>query len=73
MENLIEQKILEIPGDPDFGLELKDEFKKKLRERLEKSSKRILYEEVLEKFGQDFRVNSWLKLGGSNERSSNIY
>ncbi len=30
LEHLIEQKILEIFGDPESGLELKPEFKKKL-------------------------------------------
>jgi len=34
-------------------IELTDEFKKKLTERLEKSSRRISHEEVLEEFGQD--------------------
>ena len=53
LEHLIEQKILEILGDPDSGLELTDEFKKKLRERLEKPAKRVPHEEVLKKFGQD--------------------
>ena len=51
LEHLIEQKILEILGDPDSGLELRDEFKRKLRERLEKPSKRISHKEVLERFG----------------------
>ena len=53
LEYLIEQKVLEILGDPDSGLELTDEFKKTLTERLEKSSGRISHKEVLEEFGQD--------------------
>jgi len=53
LEYLIEQKILEMLGDPDSGLEVTEEFKKKLRERLGKPSKRIPHEEVLKKFGQD--------------------
>ncbi|WP_369018050.1 hypothetical protein QBE54_09985 [Thermatribacter velox] len=53
LEHLIEEKVLEILGDPDSGLELKEEFKRKLRERLEKPSKRISHEEVLGKFVQD--------------------
>ena len=52
LEYLIEQKILEMLGDPDSGLELTDEFKKELKERLGKPSKRIPHEEVLKKFGQ---------------------
>jgi predicted PP-loop superfamily ATPase len=35
LEYFIEQKILEILGDPDSGLELREEFKSKLKERLE--------------------------------------
>jgi len=53
LEYLIEQKILEILGDPDAGWELRDEFKKKLRERLARPSKRIAHGEVLKEFGQD--------------------
>ena len=41
LEYLIEQKILEVLGDPDFGLELREEFKQELKERLENPSKRI--------------------------------
>jgi len=41
LEYLIEQKVLEILGDPDSGLELEDEFREELKERLESSSKRI--------------------------------
>jgi len=51
LEHLIEQKILEIFGDPDSGLELKPEFKKKLESRLKKPSGKISHEEVLKKFG----------------------
>ena len=53
LEYLIEQKILEMLGDPDSGLEVMEEFEKKLRKRLGKPSKRIPHEEVLKKFGQD--------------------
>ena len=51
IEQLIEQKFLEIVGDPDSGLQLKEEFKKKLEQRLKKPSKRIHHKEVLKKFG----------------------
>lgn len=53
LEQLIEQKILEMLGDPDSGLELADEFRRKLRERLEERSKRIPHEEALRRLGQD--------------------
>lgn len=51
LEYLIEQKVLEILGDPDSGLELKDEFKEELRERLKNPSKRVSHREVIKKFG----------------------
>jgi hypothetical protein len=51
LEHLIEQKVLEILGDPDSGLELRDEFKEKLRERLKNSSKRIPHEEAIKRVG----------------------
>ena len=47
LEHLIEQKVLEILGDPDFGLEIKDEFKEELRKRLKRSSRRVSHEEVI--------------------------
>ena len=53
LEYLIEQKLLAILGDHDSGLELTDEFKKKLTERLKKPSRRISHKEVLKEFGQD--------------------
>lgn len=33
LEYLIEQKILEVLGDPDSGLELREEFKQELKGR----------------------------------------
>ena len=51
LKYLIEEKIVELLGDPDSGLELTNEFKKKLGERLGKPSQRIPREEVLKKFG----------------------
>lgn len=49
LEQLIEHKLLEILGDPDSGLQLKKEFKRKLEQRLKKPSKRISHEEVLKR------------------------
>jgi len=51
LEYLIEQKILEILGDPDSGLELKEGFKEELKERLSSPSRRISHEEVTRRFG----------------------
>ncbi|MEK6691641.1 MAG: hypothetical protein AABY78_10210 [Nitrospirota bacterium] len=50
IEQLVEQKLLEIIGDPDSGLHMKREFKTKLEQRLKKPSKRISHEEVLKRF-----------------------
>lgn len=50
VEQLIEHKLLEIIGDPDFGLHLTKELKAKLEQRLKKPSKRISHEEVLKRF-----------------------
>ena len=50
LEQLIEHKVLEIIGDPDSGLQLKEEFKVKLQERLKKHSKRTSHKEVLNEF-----------------------
>lgn len=51
LENLIEQKILEVFGDPDSGLELRDDFKEKLKKRLSEKGTRISHQEVVKRFG----------------------
>ncbi len=51
LENMIETKILEILGDPDAGLELREEFKVKLRERLSRTPRVVSHEEVLKELG----------------------
>jgi hypothetical protein len=53
LEYLIEQKILEVLGDPDSGLDLKEEFKRELKRRLENPSGRIPHDEVVSTIGQD--------------------
>jgi len=53
LEHLIEEKILEIIGDPDFGLELREDFKQELRRRLASPSRRISHDEVLRQIGRD--------------------
>jgi len=47
LEYLVEQKILEVLGDPDSGLELREEFKQELKERLKKPSRKISHEAIL--------------------------
>ncbi len=51
LNNLIEQKILEILGDPDYGLELREDFKQEIVKRLRQKSKRVTHDEVIKKFG----------------------
>jgi RNase P/RNase MRP subunit POP5 len=51
LESLIEQKILEVLGDPDSGLELKVEFKQELKRRLENTSGTISHDEVVKRIG----------------------
>ena len=45
------QKILEVLGDPDSGLELREEFKEELKRRLENPSRRISQQEVVSGVG----------------------
>ena len=47
----IEQKILEVLGDPDSGLELREEFKQELKGHLENPSRRISHQEVVNRVG----------------------
>lgn len=51
LENLIEQKIIEILGDPDTSLDLREEFRNELKDRLAKRMKRIPHQEVMKWFG----------------------
>jgi hypothetical protein len=47
LENMIETKILEILGDPDAGLELKEEFKAKVQERQNRMSPTVSHDALL--------------------------
>jgi len=51
LEQLIEQKLLELLGDPDSGLDLTQEFKHELRLRLKMAGPRVSHQEVNKKFG----------------------
>jgi hypothetical protein len=51
LENLIEQKIIEILSDPDTSLGLREEFRNELKDRLAKRMKRIPHQEVMKRFG----------------------
>ena len=47
LDYLIKQKILEILGDSDTGLELSEEFKQELERRLNNPSKGVHHSEVV--------------------------
>ena len=51
LEFLIEQKIIELYGDPDAGLELKESFVAELRKRMKKKQKLTPHAAVLKKYG----------------------
>ena len=51
LDQLVEQKILEILGDTDSRLELREEFKQELERRLKNSSRRIPHGEVVKRLG----------------------
>ncbi len=47
LQYMIEQKILEMIGDPDYNLELRPEFKKEILRRLRRRGKTISHQAVL--------------------------
>ncbi len=51
LEELIEQKLIEVLGDPDSGLRLEKGFKEKIEQRLRNIPRKISHNEVLKKFG----------------------
>ena len=51
LEELIEQKLLEIVGDLDSGLHLEKGFKETLERRLRSAPKKVSHDEVLKEFG----------------------
>lgn len=50
LDQFIENKLLEIIGDPDSGMRLKKDFREKLQKRLKKTSKKTPHDEVLKRF-----------------------
>ncbi len=50
IEQIVEQKMLEIIGDPDSGLHLKKTFRTQIEQRLKKRAGKISHEEVLKRF-----------------------
>jgi len=56
IHEVVEAKLKEMMGDPDFGLELTDEVKERLRSSLaaaERGEKRVSMEEVARRLGLD--------------------
>jgi len=51
LEHLIEQKALELLGDPGAGLELRPEFKEELNRRLKSPCQKTSHQEAVRKFG----------------------
>jgi len=51
LEYLIEQKVIELYGDPDTGLKLKKSFLDKLRKSMRKNQKLTSHATVLKKYG----------------------
>jgi len=51
LKQLIEQKVLDLLGDPNAGLELRTEFKEELDRRLRSPSKKTSHREVVSRFG----------------------
>ena len=50
LENLIEQKVMELLGDPDAGLELRQDFKEELSRRMKNRGVNKSHREVIKKF-----------------------
>jgi len=50
IELMIEQKVLELLGDPDNGLQLKEEFKKKINKRLKNLSDTTSHSDIMKKY-----------------------
>ena len=50
LEHLIEQKVIELLGDPDAGLELRQDFKEELSRRMKNRGVTISHQEVIKKF-----------------------
>lgn len=50
IEQIVEQKLLEIIGDPDSGLPLNKKSRTKIEQRLKKPAEKVSHEEVLRRF-----------------------
>lgn len=50
LNQIIEEKVVELLGDPDSGLHLDEEFKVELERRLKNPSKKIAHAEALKRF-----------------------
>lgn len=50
LEQFIEQKVVEVIGDPDVGLQLREDFKAELQQRLNYPAKRLSHDMVTRRF-----------------------
>jgi hypothetical protein len=50
IEMLVEQKVMELLGDPDSGLPLKEAFKKRLRKRIKNLLHTTPHREIVKKY-----------------------
>ncbi|MBF0557088.1 MAG: hypothetical protein HQK96_21450 [Nitrospirae bacterium] len=50
LERFVEQKVVEVIGDPDTGLQLRDDFRAKLQQRLSNPAKRVSHDVVMRRF-----------------------
>lgn len=55
IDERLEQKLEEILGDPDEGLEVREEIIQKLKTQRKSRKKRIPMEEVAEEYGLEFK------------------
>jgi len=51
IEEIVEKKLLELLGDPDWGLELREEVKERLRRILRSRKKGVPAEDVASRLG----------------------
>ncbi|MEK7155379.1 MAG: hypothetical protein AAB734_00720 [Patescibacteria group bacterium] len=52
LEHIIEQKIIELYGDPDAGLEFKKSFVDRLRRSMRSKNRKLVpHSEILKKYG----------------------
>ncbi len=54
IERIVDRKLKQLLNDPDYGLELRDEFKQKLNKIIKRNSKPITEQKIANKYGVRF-------------------